>query len=87
MDDTPPSVRCIVPWQYKGGLFKVATLGHWEVIATSARAMDEIRQAPDSVLSFIDYMNRVCYLLRFRFLDILLVPDCCLTMKTWFRHD
>lgn len=62
----------------------MATLGHWEVIATSPRAMDEIRQAPDNILSFIDYMNRVCYLLLSRFLVILLIPDCCLTMKLGF---
>lgn len=46
-------------YQYKGGVFKVATLDHWEVTATGSEAMEEIRQAPDDVLSFIDSANRV----------------------------
>ncbi|TFY52604.1 hypothetical protein EVG20_g10484, partial [Dentipellis fragilis] len=38
--------------QFKGGLFKVPMLDHWLVVATDTHAVEDIRKAPDDVLSF-----------------------------------
>ncbi|CCM06206.1 uncharacterized protein FIBRA_08450 [Fibroporia radiculosa] len=37
--------------KYKGGIFKFSELGHWRVIVTGPKLVDEFRRAPESVLS------------------------------------
>lgn len=34
-------------------------LNHWEVIASGSQAIEDVRKAPDSVLSFMDAVARV----------------------------
>ncbi|EJD50797.1 cytochrome P450 [Auricularia subglabra TFB-10046 SS5] len=38
--------------KYHGGLFKILTFNEWTVLVTSEQLVDELRKAPDSVLSF-----------------------------------
>ncbi|ETW81028.1 cytochrome P450 monooxygenase 51 [Heterobasidion irregulare TC 32-1] len=44
--------------KYKGGLFKIAMLDHWEVIASGSQTIEDVRKASDSVLSFMDAVAR-----------------------------
>ncbi|KAI0046794.1 cytochrome P450 [Auriscalpium vulgare] len=37
--------------RYKGGLFKTATMDYWMVYATSPQLVEDIRRAPDDILS------------------------------------
>ena len=46
-------------WQYKGGVFKIAMLDHWEVIASGPRAIEDISRAPTDTLSLLDAAQRV----------------------------
>ncbi|VDC00309.1 unnamed protein product [Peniophora sp. CBMAI 1063] len=39
--------------KYKPGVFKVANIDGWAVIAAGAQYIDEVRKAPDEVLSFV----------------------------------
>lgn len=38
--------------KHKGGLFKLPMLDHWLVVVTDPQAVEDIRKAPDDVLSF-----------------------------------
>ncbi|KAI0050551.1 cytochrome P450 [Auriscalpium vulgare] len=38
--------------KYKPGVFKIPMLNHWEVIATGPQLIEDMRKAPDNVLSF-----------------------------------
>ncbi|KZV74005.1 cytochrome P450 [Peniophora sp. CONT] len=40
--------------KYKPGVFKVANIDGWAVVATGAQYIDEVRKAPDEVLSFVE---------------------------------
>ncbi|KAA1468096.1 cytochrome P450 [Dentipellis sp. KUC8613] len=44
--------------KYKGGLFKMARLDDWVVVATGVEQVDDIRKAPDDVLSFSEAVSR-----------------------------
>lgn len=45
--------------QYKPGVFKVANIDGWAVIAAGAQYIDEVRKAPDEVLSFVAATEQV----------------------------
>ncbi|KZV74004.1 cytochrome P450 [Peniophora sp. CONT] len=40
--------------KYKPGVFKVANIDGWVVVAAGAQYVDEVRKAPDDVLSFVE---------------------------------
>ncbi|THH19419.1 hypothetical protein EW146_g1766 [Bondarzewia mesenterica] len=40
--------------KHKGGLFKIAMLDHWLVVASDIQSIEDIRRVPDDVLSFED---------------------------------
>ena len=42
-----------------GRVFKVATPSRWVVVVTSAKLLDELRGAPDDVLSFDEFVEDV----------------------------
>ncbi|TFY79744.1 hypothetical protein EWM64_g4273 [Hericium alpestre] len=44
--------------KYKGGLFRIAHLNNWTVVATSPQLVEDIRKAPDDVLSFDEAIIR-----------------------------
>ncbi|ESK85449.1 cytochrome p450 [Moniliophthora roreri MCA 2997] len=43
--------------KYQGQLFKIPMYDYWQVIVTSPQLLDELRKAPDDVLSFPDATN------------------------------
>ncbi|KAI0059480.1 cytochrome P450 [Artomyces pyxidatus] len=45
--------------KYKPGLFKIAMLNSWTIVATGHEFIDDIRKAPDNVLSFDEATYRV----------------------------
>ena len=45
--------------QYKPGVFKIANIDGWVVIAAGAQYIDEVRKAPDEVLSFVEATEQV----------------------------
>jgi hypothetical protein len=48
--------------QFKGKVFKVATLDKWVVVVCSPKLIDELRKAPDDELSFDGAVVDVCSL-------------------------
>ncbi|KZV65871.1 cytochrome P450 [Peniophora sp. CONT] len=44
--------------KYKPGVFKVANIDGWVIIAAGTQAVDEVRKAPDEVLSFFEAAER-----------------------------
>ncbi len=40
--------------QYRGAVFKVPMLSHWAIMVSSPDKIEDIRRAPDDVLSPID---------------------------------
>jgi hypothetical protein len=43
------------------GLFKIAQFRRWMVLATGSQLIDDIRRAPDNVLSVKEPVNEVLY--------------------------
>lgn len=52
--------------QYRGSLYRIRLLAHWIVVATDARAVEDIRRAPPSVLSFAAAQDVVSTSAHFR---------------------
>jgi hypothetical protein len=55
IDDAPTYL------QTSPGLFKIAQFRRWMVLATGSQLIDDIRRAPDNVLSMKDPLNEVCF--------------------------
>ena len=55
----PQRVVLLIAIQYKPGVFKVANIDGWAVIAAGAQYIDEVRKAPDEVLSFVEATEHV----------------------------
>ena len=49
--------------QYRGSVFKVPTMTNWMIIASGPDKVEEIRRAPDSILSMKDALDGVVILL------------------------
>jgi hypothetical protein len=47
------------PLQFKGTVFRVATLEKWVVVLCSPALVDELRKAPENELSFDSAINEV----------------------------
>lgn len=45
-------VSCSSLYKYKGETFKVPRISTWEVVVSKPELIDEVRKAPDNVLSF-----------------------------------
>lgn len=57
----PPKIYlpCRPSLQYKSGIFKVPNIGGWMVVLTSGKLVEELRQATDNELSFMDAVKEV----------------------------
>ena len=47
--------------QISPGLFKIAQFRRWMVLATGSQLIDDIKRAPDNVLSHTEPMDEVCF--------------------------
>ena len=45
--------------KYKGQMFKVANLNYWLIIVSGPHLVEQVRQAPEDVLSFSGHINDV----------------------------
>ncbi|ESK87975.1 cytochrome p450 [Moniliophthora roreri MCA 2997] len=43
--------------KYQGRVFKIPLLEHWQIVVTTPKLLDELRKAPDDVLSFTEANN------------------------------
>jgi hypothetical protein len=55
IDDAPTYL------QTSPGLFKIAQFRRWMVLATGSQLIDDIRRAPDNVLSVREPVDEVCF--------------------------
>ena len=46
-------------FQHKNGVFKVPELERWHVIVTSPKLVEEVRKAPEDVLSLSYFLDEV----------------------------
>lgn len=51
------SAECL--WQYKGSPFKVANINRWMVVVSGQKFVEELRNADDDVLSFMEAATEV----------------------------
>lgn len=49
--------------QYKGRVFKIPHLMGWHVLVSTPELIEELRRAPDEVLSFEHAVGEVCHTL------------------------
>jgi hypothetical protein len=45
--------------QWPSGIFKIPDMLQWHIFVTDSRVIEEIRKAPEHVLSFMDALNEV----------------------------
>jgi hypothetical protein len=50
-------------FQYRGSVFKVPTMTNWMIVASGPDKVEEIRRAPDGVLSMRDGLEGVVILI------------------------
>jgi hypothetical protein len=46
-------------WQYRHSIFKVPNFSRWTVVVTGSKFIDELRKAPEDVLSFSEATDEV----------------------------
>ena len=49
--------------QYRGSVFKIPTVTNWVIVASGSDKVEEIRRAPDSILSMRDAIEGVVILI------------------------
>ncbi|CCM06703.1 uncharacterized protein FIBRA_08991 [Fibroporia radiculosa] len=73
--------------KHKGGIFKYAELGHWRVIVTGPKLIDDLRKAPENVLSNSEAIREIVGLDYTLGLDIIHDPYHIPIIRSRFKGD